>query len=78
MPVGFGFQVESLAQSTYVGGLLILCRYCESEVEKFCSPGDFNLICEDSCHVHSLGHHIYRNDSLSDSGSMPKRLLEKI
>jgi hypothetical protein len=32
-------------------------KYCESEVEKFCSPGDFNLICQDSCHQHSSSGH---------------------
>lgn len=53
-------------------------KYCVSEVEKFHSSGDFNLICEDSCHMHSPGHHIYRNDSLSDSASTPERRMEKI
>ena len=34
----------------------MVCRYCESEAEKFISSGDFDLICEDGTHQHSSGH----------------------
>jgi hypothetical protein len=74
------FDVSSLAElkvfremhARMVGwgnDIYMVCRYCESEVEKFCTSGDFNLICEDSCHQHSSGHvgHIRKSRSSASS-----------
>ncbi|KAG0580610.1 hypothetical protein KC19_4G186500 [Ceratodon purpureus] len=42
-------------------------RYIETEVEKFVSPGNFGLICEDSCHQHSSAHGKIRKSRSSAS-----------